>query len=137
LKKISSKGKIILRIDKLLREILLIERGSSCEWCGKRTKVFMAHILPKGTYPRLRYAEENILLLCYYCHMIKWHRNPLEAHKFMMELRGPNYDADLMKINGFMDQHSMFYLLKLERYMRDRYNNLFSGAVVIQRRPVC
>ena len=36
-----------------------------------------AHILPKGKYPLLRYALENLLTLCYRDHLEWAHKDPI------------------------------------------------------------
>ena len=38
----------------------------------------MAHIYPKGRYPRLRWDLDNLLTLTWYEHLIWAHRNPIE-----------------------------------------------------------
>lgn len=83
----SERRKLLIKADKLFREAILSERPYICEWCGKQPKVLhVAHILPKGHYPRLRYIRTNVLLLCFYCHT-RWHKSPLEAIA-LMERRG-------------------------------------------------
>lgn len=74
--------------DKLFRELILKERPNSCEWCGQLSNLLqIAHILPKGAFPRLRYQRANVLLLCFYCHMIRAHRNPLEFREWLVEYK--------------------------------------------------
>ena len=105
----SDAGKLKQAIDKLFRQILLIERPHKCEWCKKETQVYVCHVLPKGRYPRLRYVELNVLLLCYYCHMIRWHKNPLEANAFM-ESRASGSLEELKMLDKTMQRHDTSYL---------------------------
>ena len=77
--------------DKLFRQVLLKERPHVCEWCGKSNVVVqVAHILPKGSHPRLRYERTNILLLCFHCHICKAHKSPLEFHEWIESYKGPH-----------------------------------------------
>lgn len=77
------------KTDKLFRQLILKERPAKCEWCGKPSNPLqVAHILPKGAFPRLRYQRANVLLLCFYCHMIRAHRNPLEFREWLVEYKG-------------------------------------------------
>jgi len=121
MKKQSEKGKVIKEIDKLFRQYLLKTRPHICEWCRRSGKeLYVSHILPKGTYPKLRFADRNVLLLCYYCHMIKWHRNPAKAHEFMVMLQGKNYKEELLFLNKIQQKHTMFYLKALKKWFEER-----------------
>jgi hypothetical protein len=70
-------------LDMLVKQILIGERGEFCEHCGSSKMVQSAHILPKGTYKRLRFMALNLLLLCWHCHFHWWHKNPVEAAKWL------------------------------------------------------
>ncbi len=96
IKRQSKKGKKVIECDKLFRQIILKKRPNACEWCGRNFRLQVAHILPKGKYPKLRYYEWNIFLLCFPCHPMRWHNNPLEAVEFTKRLRGKNYYRDLL-----------------------------------------
>jgi len=69
--------------DKLFRQVILKERPNKCEWCGKVVPVFVCHILPKGMYQKLRYQRTNVLLLCYYCHMERAHKSPIDFYEWL------------------------------------------------------
>lgn len=80
------------KLDKLFREVIMKERPHRCEWCGRKDGTLaISHILSKGAHPRLRYCKNNILLLCFHCHIICWHRNPLAASKWLTEYKGKDY----------------------------------------------
>ena len=70
-------------LDKLHREIVLLQRGAKCQHCGRTTKLQGAHILPKGKYPRMRFVHENLLILCFPCHPEWWHKNPIESARWV------------------------------------------------------
>lgn len=74
--------------DKLFRQVILAERPNRCERCHKTCPVGVAHILPKGTHPRLRYKRCNVLLLCWHCHLEWAHKNPLEFNEWVEEYKG-------------------------------------------------
>lgn len=65
--------------DALVKKLLIAERGSSCERCGRsgiNLPLHAAHIKSKGPYARLRFEKLNLLLLCYHDH-IEWaHKEP-------------------------------------------------------------
>lgn len=82
--------------DKLFRAVILAERPHKCEWCAKQPEVLqVAHILPKGAWPRLRYQRANVLLLCFYCHMIRAHRDPLAFTSWLEEYKGKEFKNTL------------------------------------------
>lgn len=110
-KRKSIKGKLLIECDKLFRQIMLKSRPHCCEWCGRKSnKLQVAHILPKGLYPRLRYVPENILLLSFPCHPRKWHNNPLEATKFIKKYKGEDYYDKLKVINLSAPKMTLTYL---------------------------
>lgn len=61
-------------------KVLIHERdGNACLRC-KRSDVVLqaAHVHSKGTYQRLRFEPDNLLTLCYACHIHWAHKEPLE-----------------------------------------------------------
>ncbi len=86
------------KTDALFRQLILKTRPLKCEWCGKTKPpegLQVCHILPKGTYRKLRYSPENILLCCAGCHL-RWHSNPLEAREFIKRYKGEDYYSKLL-----------------------------------------
>ena len=109
--KMSNKGRLIRECDRLFRQVLLKERPHKCEWCGKQSdRLQVAHILPKGSHPRLRYRRENVLLLDFPCHPERWHKDPLNANLFIEMYKGNNYIETLRQIESFMNKHDTLYL---------------------------
>lgn len=57
-----------------LRAIRLrkLHEGNGCELCGKHITAQTSelhHIKPLALYPQLKYAEDNLMLLCHDCHV--------------------------------------------------------------------
>jgi ribosomal protein L37AE/L43A len=70
-------------LDLFVREKVFERDGWKCVKCGKSkvsgiSVLQVAHVYPKGKYQRLRFEIDNLLSLCYACHMIWLHRNPME-----------------------------------------------------------
>ena len=120
----SDRYKLILICEKLLKQIILKERGAKCEWCKKNKVMQMAHILPKGLHPRLRFHRRNILLLCFYCHLIKWHRHPLNAAKFLIKYKGQNYESELLVAEIAAPKITIFWLKTLEIVLKRELEEL-------------
>lgn len=98
----------VKEICALLREAVILRDGEKCLKCGKRDKLQMSHIYPRR-YKRMIYDFDNLKLLCVGCHLYWWHKNPIEAHewlvktvdekrlqrlKFMSEYKGVNRGLD-------------------------------------------
>ncbi len=66
-----------------LTKILVHRRdGEVCLKCGTdgtrpRNPLQAAHILPKGKYPLLQFVLDNLLTLCYACHIGWAHKDPV------------------------------------------------------------
>lgn len=120
LSKNSERGRIITECSNLLREFLKIERGERCELCCKNRTVGLFHILPVGTYPRLRFHEKNILLSCWMpCHYT-WHHNHFKARKIyerIQELRGKDFERDLKIIERIQPKMSLFHLKEIRFFL--------------------
>jgi len=110
IKRSNERGKLIKKVDALFRQVILKERLKRCEWCGRTFRLQISHILPKGAYPRLRYFKPNVLLLCFPCHPERWHKNPLEAARFIEETKGADYRDKLLAYDKILPKLTMFQL---------------------------
>jgi len=106
LKPKSDKMKIIDHAEKLLRKILVIERGQVCELCDKgKSGLGLFHILNKQKYPRLRLDPDNTLIAGWFCCHNRFHHDPFFARDKVFprieELRGKDYE-DRLKLRHAM-----------------------------------
>jgi len=94
-----TKSELIHAIERRLREKLLHQRGQRCQVCGGYKPLTLFHILPKSRYPRLRFVEQNILLVCWNpCHY-NWHNGkPKKVERAIQRLRGKDYKERLKAI---------------------------------------
>lgn len=79
LKKQSSPGKIREREDNNLRKIVVERDNHTCQWCMKKLEgrnCHLSHVFSKGAHPDLRHDPLNVKILCYHCHIQKWHKDP-------------------------------------------------------------
>ena len=81
-RKQSEKGKLVRECDKLVWE-LVKARDKRCLRCAGMTALTPFHILPKGTYPRLRHELINVICVCWPCHRHHWHDNPVEGVEWL------------------------------------------------------
>lgn len=90
----------IKRLDKKFSK--LIRDKDFCEAADVSTcggKLQHAHVLPKKTYPNLRFDIMNALCLCYKHHIFWAHRSPLEFTWWFQEKYPHRYDY-LIKVNS-------------------------------------
>ena len=87
--------------DKIFRQVILKERPNICEHCLKNDNrmVYVAHILPKIQWPRLRYQRSNVLLLCYWCHKQWAHLNPVEFTEWLDAYKGAELKNSLRELS--------------------------------------
>jgi len=69
-------------LDVLAREVVYLRDGKCCVRCGRTAQLAPSHVYPKGKYTRLRHDTDNILTLCFACHICWWHKNPIEASQW-------------------------------------------------------
>jgi 5-methylcytosine-specific restriction endonuclease McrA len=54
-----------------------------CQHCGKKITdmhdAHGSHIYPEGTYTSMSADVDNIICLCFHCHIYWWHKHPIEA----------------------------------------------------------
>lgn len=56
-----------------------------CQKCGKYvegTNCQTSHVIPISYSLRMAYDVVNLKILCYHCHFMWWHKNPLAAHEW-------------------------------------------------------
>jgi len=82
IKRQSSKRVVSNKKTATLREEIVRRDNSTCQWCGKRLEgrnCHMSHVYGKGAHPALKHDPLNVKILCYHCHMQKWHKDPIVA----------------------------------------------------------
>ena len=71
------------KLDRLFSGYVLARDKRICQWCGKTDgKMDCAHIIPRNILS-LRWTPENAVTLCFRCHQIEWHTNPLAAVRWL------------------------------------------------------
>ena len=92
-KRARRKRTTVKQLDSLCKQILIAQFGPKCQLanagigtCGGHLQA--CHILPKGTYPDLRFDLQNILLGCWRHHApqspVGWHSNPMDYSQWFM-----------------------------------------------------
>ena len=94
-------------LDKLVREAIFA-RDRVCVRCGRIDQLAPSHIYPKGRYTRLRWDTDNILTLCFACHICWWHKNPIEAGNWFRE-KYPELSKKLKLRTQYIDKSAIDY----------------------------
>ena len=74
--------KLVNKLKKLVYSYVFERDQSICQKCGKYvtgSNRHPSHIIPQSKGNALKFDPMNILTLCFYDHMIFWHKNPVEA----------------------------------------------------------
>jgi 5-methylcytosine-specific restriction endonuclease McrA len=109
--------KLKQELDGLLRAFVLERDGHTCVRCGSTNKLQAAHILSKGTHPRLRFEPLNLLSLCVACHIFGWHRNPVEFAEWL-ETKYPGRHERLLIADRCSPRVDVKCLLSVWRRLR-------------------
>lgn len=84
------KSSLTKKLDKICSEI--VRARGKCQRCGKIEYLQTAHIFGRR-YRILRWNLGNLLCLCYPCHFIFAHQNPVEFVEWVKDLIGfDNYE---------------------------------------------
>ena len=127
----STRGKKLDAMDKVMLKILRIKRGNWCEISGRHANnIGVSHILPKSLYPRLRFHERNLLLMCWMPVHFNLHHytdndppNKPTIQK-IKELRGEDYRDQLLAINRMQPQMTAFRLDLIHRALIEELQSL-------------
>lgn len=85
IKRRSSKRKSRLKAQlwEVMKTYIKQRDKMTCQWCGKKITsphdAHTSHVKSKKLYPNLKFDPMNLKLLCYHCHIQKWHKDPDDA----------------------------------------------------------
>lgn len=119
----SSRKQLRDRIGRLHLELLKYKHKNfdTDEITGRRGVVLgRFHILRVSTHPRLEFFDNNILLTAWMPVHYAWHHGGpndpknLATLEKIKELRGKEYETELLQAEKFMGKHDLLYLRALE-----------------------
>lgn len=113
-------------LDLLVRQYVLVRDGNCCRRCGRGPRegrggaLHCSHVMSKGAHPAMRWHLENVLLLCYRCHIVWWHTQATAEDRiaFCIKALGqPTYDRLLFTSRAVSSKvdHEMVKLYLLSR----------------------
>lgn len=124
----SERSKLIKKCDELFFKVLVKERGRKCEICNKTKGIGPSHILSKQKYPRLRYSQQNIILMGWYCCHQPYHHDYYDARDRIVpkikELLGNDYEEQLKILHETMSPTDTTTL----RFMKAAYEKVLEEA---------
>jgi len=117
--------KLIEKLDKLAREYIVKRDNYTCQRCGKKLEArncHVSHVIPR-TYMHLRWDEMNLKVLCFRCHIMFWHKNPLEAAEWFKN-KFPNRWEYLEKKKKVLHKYTISELEELV----EKFNELLKDS---------
>ena len=86
MQKKSQRKNLRKELDRLASKYIKLRDKNTCQWCGKMLDnphaMHCSHVIPRSAGDRYRWMPENIKVLCFHCHISKWHKDPLAAKKW-------------------------------------------------------
>lgn len=87
----SERRKLIEKADKLFRDYIRLRDKMSCQRCGQDAyhdrKIEVAHFYGRSNLTT-RWAPDNVCLLCFKCHYLWAHREPMEFSQWWLKRLG-------------------------------------------------
>ena len=78
------------KLKKLLHQ-LVVARDKKCLRCGTTKRLNASHIYSKGSNPSIQWEPWNVKALCWACHLMWWHKSPLEAARWLKQAHLDRY----------------------------------------------
>lgn len=113
--------------DKLVKDIVKIRDNWTCQWCGKKVSggdCHGSHVVPVSAGNKLAFDEMNLKVLCYHCHLHRWHKNPREASAWF-KAKFPDRDAYLESNKG-IKQMKLVDWIELKEKLKIRHKEISS-----------
>lgn len=113
------KSTIKKKLEKLCNQIVKERDDYTCQWCGKKVEgsnCHASHIIPKSHCGRLRYNPLNLKVLCYNCHIHKWHKDPIRADEWIKE-KFPERIKELKKLDSEYSKMGTIHILEYQEML--------------------
>lgn len=84
----SKRKKLTDKLDKICAEIVYLRDEGRCQRCGKAVSgqdKHTSHVIPKSRGNYLRWNLLNLKLLCFFCHIMWWHKSPTESGEWFKQ----------------------------------------------------
>lgn len=81
-RKKSDKQKLKEQLWELCKTYVRLRDENTCQRCLKEvhgSNAHTSHVIPKSHGNILKFDDQNLKLLCGFCHLRWWHKNPLDA----------------------------------------------------------
>ena len=85
------------KLKKLLHQLVVV-RDKKCLHCGATKNLHASHIKPKGLHPHIQWNPRNLKALCFYCHLMWWHKDATDAGEWYKK----KYPKNLTYLNSIV-----------------------------------
>lgn len=89
-----------LKLTKLVHAHIKRRDNNTCQWCGKYVEgsnCHVSHVIPKSEGNVLRWDPINLKVLCFHCHINRWHKNPKDAWEW--------YESTFPERAKYLEEH--------------------------------
>jgi 5-methylcytosine-specific restriction endonuclease McrA len=76
-------------IKSLIKQYIILRDSEKCRRCGTTENLAASHIYSVGQHKKLEFDIDNIILLCYKCHIHFWHKEPIAAGIWIQTVLDP------------------------------------------------
>jgi len=116
----TSRTAIKKKLEILVKSYVKTRDNYTCQRCGKKlekSNCHASHIFPVSKGLMWAYDPENIITLCFHCHINFWHKNPTEAYLWFVTNFKKKYQYLTSKILAYKTREIKNYELE-ELYER-------------------
>lgn len=108
-------SKLKKKVDNLFSLFIRTRDGFRCKKCGKVSKnVHCAHIFSRNKLS-VRYEPKNAITLCYYCHLMWAHREPVEFTEWVRGEIGEKTCQEIKKQSLIMVPDPREFMEKMKK----------------------
>ena len=84
------------KISKLKKKLMILIKAHvkrrdnyTCQWCGRAdlqgSNCHVSHVIPVSHGNALAFDPMNMKVLCFHCHINKWHKSPIKAFEWFSD----------------------------------------------------
>lgn len=115
--------KIIKKLDAITTKLVMHRDNRTCVKCGKKDlQLNTSHVVGR-TLLHLRWNLNNVMCLCFYCHLRWWHEKPLEAADWFRET--------FPERNKYLEEHKIGVIKYTTQELEDMYQSLNQIAIQV------
>lgn len=121
----SEKAKLEKENDKLWSLIIRKKANFTCQMCGTKTDRLEAHHIFSRRHILLRWDTRNGVGLCYYCHLQRAHREPVEFAEWIKKKIGARLYNKLKKLSQQVAKLTKDDVIEWNKKLRKEFQEVY------------